>query len=151
MRCRYWILRGCHAFRQHQHQCQDCQRWRAHTVIPKMVDLSLARFGPFAVKSATTQRKRRAFSTRCIYLELLDSMDRRGRTAKYLPGHGTRLKAAISPYTSELPIQPFICSIWKREIQSIKISLHVVLGNQPTTETDTHCLFLHTVLMLKAF
>ncbi|XP_049889946.1 uncharacterized protein LOC126383475 [Epinephelus moara] len=65
IRRRYWILRGRQAIRQHQRHCQDCQRWRANPIIPKMADLPPAHlrlfkppfwstgmncFGPFTVK-----------------------------------------------------------------------------------------------------
>ena len=73
MRCRYWILRGRQGIRQHQHQCQDCRKWRAKTVIPKMSDLHLAClrsskppcwstgmdcFGPFMVKVGCRTEKK---------------------------------------------------------------------------------------------
>ena len=95
MRRRYWILRGRQAIRQHQHQCPDCQIWRANPIIPKMADLSPVRlrlfkppfwstgmdcFGPFTVKVGRRTEKRwgllfKCLTTCCIHLELLDSMD----------------------------------------------------------------------------
>lgn len=95
MRRRYWILHGRQAIRQHQYQCQDCQRWRANPVIPKMADLPPARlrlykpsfwstgmdcFGPFTVKIGRRTEKRwgilfKCLTTRCIHIELLDHMD----------------------------------------------------------------------------
>ena len=94
MRRRYWILHGRQAIRQHQHQCRHCQRWRANPVIPKMADLPPARlrlskpafwstgmdcFGPFTVKVGRCSEKRwgmifKCLTTRCIHIELLDSM-----------------------------------------------------------------------------
>ena len=126
MRRRYWILRGRQAIRQHQHQCRDCQKWRANPVIPKMADLPPARlrlfkppfwstgvdcFGPFTVKIGRRTEKRwgiifKCLTTRCIHLELLDSMDadtflmafrrfvsRRGKPFELLSDCGTNFKA----------------------------------------------------------
>ena len=126
MRRRYWILRGRQAIRQHQHQCLDCQRWRANPVIPKMADLPPARlrlskpafwstgmdcFGPFTVKIGRRSEKRwgilfKCLTTRCIHIELLDSMDadtflmafrrfvsRRGKPFELLSDCGTNFRA----------------------------------------------------------
>jgi len=126
LRRRYWILRGRQAIRQHQHQCRDCQRWRANPVIPKMADLPPARlrlfkppfwstgidcFGPFTVKIGRRTEKRwgllfKCLTTRCIHIELLDSMDadtflmafrrfvsRRGKPFELLSDCGTNFKA----------------------------------------------------------
>ncbi len=35
----YRFQRGHHAICEHQHHCQDCQRWRANPIISKMADL----------------------------------------------------------------------------------------------------------------
>ncbi|XP_069366373.1 uncharacterized protein [Paralichthys olivaceus] len=129
MRRRYWILRGRQAIRQHQHQCQDCQKWRAKPVIPKMADLPPARlrlskppfwstgmdcFGPFTVKIGRRTEKRwgilfKCLTTRCVHLELLNSMDadtflmafrrfvsRRGKPFELLSDCGTNFRAGES-------------------------------------------------------
>lgn len=95
MRRRYWILLGRQAIRQHQHQRQDCLRWRSNPVIPKMPDLppvclrlykppfgstGMDCFGPFTEKLAAAQRKGgvilfKCLTTRCVHIELLDHMD----------------------------------------------------------------------------
>ena len=95
MRRRYWILHGRQAICQHQHQCQDCQKWRANPVIPKMADFPPARLrflrppfwstgmdglGPFIARVGRRTEKRwdiffKCLTTRCIHLELLNSMD----------------------------------------------------------------------------
>lgn len=95
MRCRYRIMHGCQAIRQHQHQYQDCQKWRANPVIPKIADLLLAHlrlfkppfwstgmdcFGPFKRKVGYRTEIMwgilfKCLIPRCIHLELLDSMD----------------------------------------------------------------------------
>ncbi len=126
VRRKYWILRGCQAIRQHQHQCRDCQRWRANPVVPKMADLPPAClrlfkppfwsigvdcFGPFTVKIGRRMEKRwgilfKCLTTRCINLELLDSMDAdtflmafrrfvscRGKPLELISDCGTNFKA----------------------------------------------------------
>ena len=71
---------------------------------------------------------------------------RRVRTAKCFPGHGTRLKAAISPHQVNFqfnpPSAPHFGRSWEREIKSVKMALYVALGKQSTTDTN-----LHTVLV----
>ena len=42
MRRKYWLLKGRSAIKKHQTSCQDCQKWRAKPIIPKMADLPSA-------------------------------------------------------------------------------------------------------------
>ena len=95
IRRRFWILRGREAVRRHQHQCPQCQKWRARPKVPKMADLPPSRlrllrpafystgvdcFGPFLVKRGRSNEKRwgvilKCLTTRCVHLDLLYSMD----------------------------------------------------------------------------
>ncbi|XP_039592981.1 uncharacterized protein LOC120515759 isoform X2 [Polypterus senegalus] len=95
VRRKYWILRGREAIRRHQHQCRECQRWRATTQAPKMADLPPARlrlfkppfwstgvdcFGPFTVKIGRRTEKRwgiifKCMTTRCVHLDLIENLD----------------------------------------------------------------------------
>ncbi|KAK3544058.1 hypothetical protein QTP86_000868 [Hemibagrus guttatus] len=90
----YWILRGREAVRRFQHDCPECQRWRAQPTIPKMVDLPSAClrlhkpafhscgvdcFGPMLVKIGRRTEKRwgilfKCLTTRAVHLDLLPSM-----------------------------------------------------------------------------
>lgn len=95
IRRKYWILHGRQAIRKHQLQCQQCQKWRANPVIPKMADLPPARlrlskppfwstgmdcFGPFTVTVGRRTEKRwgllfKCLTTRCIHIEALNKLD----------------------------------------------------------------------------
>ncbi|KAK3544494.1 hypothetical protein QTP86_013150 [Hemibagrus guttatus] len=90
----YWILRGRKAVHRFQHDCLECQRWRAQPTIPKMADLPSARlrlhkpafhscgvdcFGPMLVKIGRQTEKRwgilfKCLTTRAVHLDLLSSM-----------------------------------------------------------------------------
>ncbi|XP_056121116.1 uncharacterized protein LOC130099439 [Rhinichthys klamathensis goyatoka] len=90
----YWILRGREAVRRFQHECPECQRWRAQPTIPKMADLPSARlrlykpafhscgmdcFGPLLVRLGRRTEKRwgilfKCLTTRAVHLDLLPSM-----------------------------------------------------------------------------
>ncbi|XP_029965347.1 uncharacterized protein LOC115401351 [Salarias fasciatus] len=91
----FWILRGREAVRRHQHNCADCQRWRANPTVPKMADLPAARlrlfkpafhstgmdcFGPFEVRIGRRLEKRwgiifKCLTTRAVHLDLLTAID----------------------------------------------------------------------------
>ncbi len=95
MRRQYWVLRGREAIRRHQHNCRECQLWRAKPDVPKMADLPPCRlriykppfystgvdcFGPFIVKIGRRTEKRwgivyKCLTTRCVHLNLLESLD----------------------------------------------------------------------------
>ncbi|XP_023253587.1 uncharacterized protein LOC111648064 [Seriola lalandi dorsalis] len=95
MRRQYWVLRGREAIRRHQHNCRECQQWRAKPNVPKMADLPLSKlriykppfystgvdcFGPFIVKIGRRTEKRwgivyKCLTTRCVHLDLLESLD----------------------------------------------------------------------------
>lgn len=47
MRRKYWLLKGRSAIKKHQAPCQDCRKWRAKPIIPKMADLPPARLRLF--------------------------------------------------------------------------------------------------------
>ena len=122
LRRKFWILRGREAIRRLQHECRECQRWRAKPDVPQMADLPPARlrlfkppfystgvdcFGPYQVRIGRRQEKRwgivyKCMTTRCIHLDLLESMDsdaflmslrrfiaRRGTPAELLLDNGT--------------------------------------------------------------
>lgn len=95
MRRRFWVLRGRQAVRKFQHQCPECQKWRAKPQVPKMADLPPARlrlyhpafystgmdcFGPLEVKVGRRTEKRwgilyKCLTTRAVYIDLLNSLD----------------------------------------------------------------------------
>ncbi|XP_057695374.1 uncharacterized protein LOC130917729 [Corythoichthys intestinalis] len=95
IRRRYWILRGRQAVRKLQHECPECQKWRAKPETPKMADLPPARlrlhhpafystgmdcFGPLEVKVGRRTEKRwgilyKCLTTRAVYIDLLTSLD----------------------------------------------------------------------------
>lgn len=95
IRRRYWILRGRQAVRKLQHECPECQKWRAKPEVPKMADLPPARlrlyrppfystgmdcFGPLEVKVGRRTEKRwgilyKCLTTRAVYIDLLSSLD----------------------------------------------------------------------------
>ncbi|KAL1269771.1 hypothetical protein QQF64_032060 [Cirrhinus molitorella] len=47
VRCKYWILRGQEAIRQHQRTCLGCKQWRGQPSIPRMADLPPSRLRLF--------------------------------------------------------------------------------------------------------
>lgn len=91
MRRTFWVLRGREAIRRIQHQCQECRRWKARPVVPKMSDLPAARlrlfqppfystgvdcFGPFQIKIGRRTEKRwgiifKCLTTRAVHFDLL--------------------------------------------------------------------------------
>lgn len=95
LRRKYWLIKGRSAVRQHQRTCQGCQKWRASPDVPKMADLPPARlrlfqpafwstgvdcFGPFQTKVGRRTAKCwgiifKCMTTRCVHLDLLESMD----------------------------------------------------------------------------
>lgn len=95
MRRTFWVLRGREAIRRIQHQCQECRRWKARPVVPKMSDLPAARlrlfqppfystgvdcFGPFQIKIGRRTEKRwgiifKCLTTRAVHFDLLHSID----------------------------------------------------------------------------
>lgn len=101
MRRQYWVLRGREVIRKHQHNCRECQLWRAKPDVPKMADLPPYRlhvyklpfystgvdsFSPFMVKIGRRTEKRWGIvykclvpvcvqTTRCVHLDLLESLD----------------------------------------------------------------------------
>ncbi|KAK0153104.1 hypothetical protein N1851_005238 [Merluccius polli] len=95
LRRKYWILGGRPAIRKHQHSCRECQRWKSSPGVPKMADLPPARlrlfkppfwstgvdcFGPFLTRHGRRTEKRwgiifKCLTTRCLHLDLLESMD----------------------------------------------------------------------------
>ncbi len=95
MRRKYWILWGREAIRKEQRACQECQRWRAQPILPRMADLPPARlrlqrpaffstggdcFGPFLVKIGRLNEKRwgilfKCLTTRAVHIEILTSLD----------------------------------------------------------------------------
>ncbi|KAL3976302.1 alcohol-forming fatty acyl-CoA reductase [Sarotherodon galilaeus] len=125
LRWKFWILRGREAVRRHQYSCAACQKWRAQPIIPKMSDLPAASlrlfkppfystgidcFGPYVVKTGRRSEKRwgiifKCLTTRCIHLDLLNSMDtdsflmalqrfisRRGTPLEIICDQGTNFK-----------------------------------------------------------
>lgn len=95
MRRKYWLLKGRRAIKQHLTSCQECRKWRAKPIVPKMADLPPARFhlfkppfwstgvdcfGPFHIKLGRWVEKRwgiifKCLTTRCLHLDLLEKMD----------------------------------------------------------------------------
>ncbi|KAL7883040.1 hypothetical protein SRHO_G00006980 [Serrasalmus rhombeus] len=95
MRRTFWVLRGREAIRRIQHQCQECRRWKACPIVPKMSDLPAARlrlfqppfystgvdcFGPFQIKIGRRTEKRwgiifKCLTTRAVHFDLLPSID----------------------------------------------------------------------------
>lgn len=95
MRRKYWLLKGRRAIKKHQASCQECRRWRAMPIVPKMADLPASRlrlfkppfwstgvdcFGPLQIKLGRRVEKRwgiifKCLTTRCLHLDLLESMD----------------------------------------------------------------------------
>ncbi len=91
----FWILLGREAIRRVQHQCEECRRWKSKPVIPKVVDLPVARlrlykppfystgvdcFGLFQVKIGRCSEKRwgiifKCFTTRVVHLDLIHNMN----------------------------------------------------------------------------
>ncbi|CDQ93662.1 unnamed protein product [Oncorhynchus mykiss] len=126
MRWKYWIIGGRGAIRKHQYACVECQRWRAGATVPKMADLPPARlrllkppfwstgvdcFGPLMIKLGRRVEMPwgilfKCLSTRCVHLDLLESLDteaflvalrrfisRRGKPYEILADRGTNFKA----------------------------------------------------------
>ncbi|KAL1267371.1 hypothetical protein QQF64_032734 [Cirrhinus molitorella] len=95
LRRQYWIIKGREAVRRHQHQCQECRKWRGKPSVPKMADLPPARlrlyspafystgvdcFGPLIIKVGRRNEKRwgiifKCMTTRGVYIDLLTKID----------------------------------------------------------------------------
>lgn len=95
LRRKYWILKGRAAVRHHQHQCTECQKWRAKPHPPRMADLPSARlrihqpvfystgidcFGPYLIKVGRRNEKRwgiifKCMTIRAVHIDLLASLD----------------------------------------------------------------------------
>ena len=89
LRRKYWFLGGRPAIRKHQHSCRECQRWKSSPGVPKMADLPPARlrlfkppfwstgvdcFRPFLIRHGQGIIFK-WLTTRCLHLDLLESMD----------------------------------------------------------------------------
>lgn len=92
---KYWIMHGRESIKNHEYNCETCQKWSASPVIPKMADLppsclwlykppfwstGKSCFGPFTIKLCKRTEKPWGIILKCmttsfIHLDLLESMD----------------------------------------------------------------------------